>query len=222
MKQDNIRNIMPAAEYEAYTSAFLKPWDNMLLKRCQKLNPIPDGKGSLLDVGTGTGVLLEGLSLTTGFEGYTFFGIDYYEDNVLEANAKFDTKGLSDRIHITTGDAHQLEFEDDHFDMVLSRATLHHLVDPVKALKEKYRVLKPGGVCLIHDMKRDVPEEVLAQFNALRKKANYPPTVVSEKYTVREVANFLYRAGLSSCSSVSSDETGLAALGYEVLMRKPK
>jgi ubiquinone/menaquinone biosynthesis C-methylase UbiE len=220
MKQDNIRNIMPALEYEAYTSTFLKPWDDMLLKRCRKLNPNSGEKSRLLDVGTGTGVLLERLYETTGFENYTFTGIDYYEDNVIEANEKFANKGLLHKITVKEGDAHYLDFESESFDMVISRATIHHLADPVKALQEKHRVLKPNGVCLIHDMKRDVSETVLAEFNALRKKANYPPTIVSEKYTVQEIKVFLELAGLSYCSSVLSDSSGLASLGYEVIIKK--
>ncbi|CAA9202062.1 class I SAM-dependent methyltransferase [Flavobacterium collinsii] len=220
MKQNNIRNIMPALEYEAYTSTFLKPWDDMFLKRCKKNAPVSTEKPTLLDVGTGTGVLLERLYETPGFENYTFIGIDYYEDNVIEANDKFTERGLSDRISVKEGDAHYLDFESETFDMVISRATLHHLVDPVKALQEKYRVLKPNGICLIHDMKRDVSEEVLAEFNALRKKANYPPTVVSEKYTVKEIEEFLEQAGLAHCSSVGSDTTGLSSLGYEVIIKK--
>jgi ubiquinone/menaquinone biosynthesis C-methylase UbiE len=222
MKENNIRNIMPALEYEAYTATFLKPWDDMFLKRCKKLAPSSTGEQRLLDVGTGTGVLLERLYETPGFENYTFTGIDYYEDNVIEANEKFLNKGLFEKIIVKEGDAHYLDFESESFDVVISRATLHHLVDPVKALQEKYRVLKPNGICLIHDMKRDVSETVLAEFNALRKKANYPPTVVSEKYTVQEVQHFLELAGLANCSTVSSDASGLASLGYEVLITKPE
>ena len=53
-------------------------------------------------------------------------------------------------------DAHDLDFEDDHFDIVAGRAILHHL-DFQKAIKEVYRVLKPGGVALFIEPLRDNP-----------------------------------------------------------------
>ncbi len=43
------------------------------------------------------------------------------------------------------GDAHQLPFENETFDVVYGRYVLEHLQDPSTALKEVYRVLKPGG-----------------------------------------------------------------------------
>ena len=43
------------------------------------------------------------------------------------------------------GDAHQLPFEDDVFDAVVSYNTFEHLADPAAAASEIYRVLKPGG-----------------------------------------------------------------------------
>ncbi|WP_299210426.1 class I SAM-dependent methyltransferase [uncultured Dokdonia sp.] len=220
MKDINLKNIMPATEYEAYTSKYLKPWDAMILKRCAEENNQKSAQGTLLDVGTGTGVLLEELHKIQGFENYRLIGIDYYQDNVIEATAKFKERSLDNYITVVQGDAHALDFSDDTFDMVISRATIHHLVDPVKALQEKYRVLKPNGVCLIHDMRRDVPIEILEKFNALRAKANYPPTKVHEKYTVSEMRAFLDQAGLSDCSYVYAEDNGMAALGYEVKIWK--
>jgi len=174
MKDNNIRNLMPAKEYEGYTASTLKPWDDMLVRNCEKLNPLPEGRGKLLDVGTGTGVLLERLIESPDFN-YTLLGIDYYEDNVIEANNKFEKRNLANQINVSLGDAHLLEFDDETFDFVISRATLHHLVDPVQALKEKFRVLNKTGKCIIHDMRKDVPADVLAEFNAMRKKNWLPP-----------------------------------------------
>jgi len=41
----------------------------------------------------------------------------------------------------------KLPYPDDLFDLVLHSDTLEHITDPISALKECYRVLKPGGVC---------------------------------------------------------------------------
>src|SRR5574343_37462 len=61
------------------------------------------------------------------------------------------------------GDAHNLPFDDCEFDAVLSTDVMEHLNDPVKAVSEMYRVLKPGGKVIfctrfifpIHDSPND-------------------------------------------------------------------
>jgi SAM-dependent methyltransferase len=49
------------------------------------------------------------------------------------------------------GDAHDLPFENDRFDVVYCRYLLEHLADPPKALTEMRRVLKPGGRLLVQE-----------------------------------------------------------------------
>lgn len=48
-------------------------------------------------------------------------------------------------LEFVQGDAHQLPFENDTFDVVYGRYVLEHLQDPPTALREVYRVLKTGG-----------------------------------------------------------------------------
>ena len=50
---------------------------------------------------------------------------------------------------VRTGDAEQLPFEDNHFDVVYSWGVLHHSPDTPKAINEVWRVLKPGGTARI-------------------------------------------------------------------------
>jgi uncharacterized protein YbdZ (MbtH family) len=51
--------------------------------------------------------------------------------------------------------------------MAVSRATLHHLPQKSRSLEEMYRVLQPGGISLVHDMRRDVKPELLAKFTRM-------------------------------------------------------
>jgi ubiquinone/menaquinone biosynthesis C-methylase UbiE len=47
--------------------------------------------------------------------------------------------------------AEELVFEDGQFDLVVGSAILHHLFDPEKAMRESYRVLKPGSMALFFE-----------------------------------------------------------------------
>lgn len=48
--------------------------------------------------------------------------------------------------------AQQLPFQDERFDVVVCRLLLHHLREPERALREFWRVLRPGGVLLLADI----------------------------------------------------------------------
>lgn len=52
-------------------------------------------------------------------------------------------------VHVRTGDAERLPYDDGEFDLVVGHAFLHHIPDVEGALREALRVLKPGGDVLI-------------------------------------------------------------------------
>jgi arsenite methyltransferase len=110
----------------------------------------------VLDIGCGTGLLLNGAAkkLTTG----KAIGIDIWRaedlsDNGL-ANALQNAKleGVADKIDIKTEDARQLSFADNSFDVVLSMFCIHNIDDKKEqeeACLEIARVLKPNGRAFI-------------------------------------------------------------------------
>lgn len=218
----NIRNRHDAETYDRYSSSRMGPWDELFLNRAVAVCPPRSGESPLIvDVGTGTGVLPVLLSQHPRFAGYRITGLEYFPDMVAQARARVAAAERADSITIDEGDAHALPLADGTVDLALSRGTIHHLADPVKALQEMDRVLKPGGVALIHDARRDAPAAVLAAFNAMRAEVGYSPTTLDEKYTLDEIAGIVERSGLSGRARLFAGESGFGAIGFELCLLKP-
>ncbi|QEH46242.1 class I SAM-dependent methyltransferase [Aggregatibacter actinomycetemcomitans] len=81
-------------------------------------------------------------------------GVDLDENALEKAKANIVANNLQDKIHVQRANAMKLPFEDDTFDIVINEAMLTML--PVeakmKAVAEYFRVLKPGGFLLTHDV----------------------------------------------------------------------
>lgn len=104
---------------------------------------------SVLDVGSGPGTIT--LDLARLVSPGAVIGVDASEQVVANATglaADHDLHNLSFRV----GDAYALEFEDASFDVVHAHQVLQHLADPVAALSEFRRVLKPGGILAVRDV----------------------------------------------------------------------
>jgi ubiquinone/menaquinone biosynthesis C-methylase UbiE len=219
-EQNNIKVRQSPEEYEYLLKDLGRPWDDIYLKRLELLLK-PEGKtGVMLDVGIGTGLIVRDMARMPIYAGYTFIGLDYYEDMVTTCTDLVKKENLENVITVVQGDAAAMAFPDNHFDVVMSRATLHHLSDPSDALREKYRVLRPGGICLIHDLRRDAPPEVLDDFTAARARLGMPPTIIEEKFTMAEMETFITRAGLKNIAYLGTADSGIGALGFEVYFKK--
>ena len=81
-------------------------------------------------------------------------GVDLDENALEKARANIAANNLQDKIHVQRANAMKLPFEDNTFDIVINEAMLTML--PVeakmKAVAEYFRVLKPGGFLLTHDV----------------------------------------------------------------------
>jgi SAM-dependent methyltransferase len=77
-------------------------------------------------------------------------GIDLTERTVAHIGRRLKLFGLSSRLSV--GDAENLDFPDQNFDLVYSWGVLHHSPNTPKAIDEVFRVLKPGGAGKNHDL----------------------------------------------------------------------
>jgi ubiquinone/menaquinone biosynthesis C-methylase UbiE/DNA-binding transcriptional ArsR family regulator len=101
---------------------------------------------SLLDLGTGTGRMLElfGADIERGL------GLDLSLDMLALARARLDRAGLK-HCSVRHGDIYDLALPRDSFDVVIIHQVLHFLDDSAHAIAEAARVLRPGGRLLVID-----------------------------------------------------------------------
>jgi ubiquinone biosynthesis O-methyltransferase len=97
----------------------------------------------ILDVGCGTG----NFSIKLSNLGCRVTGIDISGEMLKQAEQKAKQDGLD--VEFQQMDVYKLEFPDEHFDGVFSMAAFEFITEPLRAYKEMYRVLKPGGRMLI-------------------------------------------------------------------------
>ena len=100
----------------------------------------------LLDLGTGTGRLLE---FASG-RAQQLIGIDTNREMLKCARVRLDEAGLTN-CSVRLADVYNLPFSEASADAVLIHQVLHYLDNPKAALAEAARVLKPGGRLAIVD-----------------------------------------------------------------------
>jgi ubiquinone/menaquinone biosynthesis C-methylase UbiE/DNA-binding transcriptional ArsR family regulator len=101
---------------------------------------------ALLDLGTGTGRMLElfAADIERGL------GLDLSLDMLALARARLDRAGLK-HCSVRQGDIYDLALPRDSFDAVIIHQVLHFLDDSPRAIREASRVLRPGGHLLVVD-----------------------------------------------------------------------
>lgn len=103
---------------------------------------------ALLDVGCGPGTIT--LDLARRVEPGAVLGVDASTEVITRAEAARVREGV-DTARFATGDVYALDLDDGSFDVVHAHQVLQHLSDPVRALGELRRVLRPDGLLAVRD-----------------------------------------------------------------------
>lgn len=100
----------------------------------------------VLDCATGTGDLAIEFKEKVGSEGYVL-GTDFCKEMIEHAPDKARENGLE--VDFEVADAMDLPYDDDRFDIASIAFGIRNVDDPVVALKEMARVVKPGGSVIV-------------------------------------------------------------------------
>ena len=115
----------------------------------------PSGEG--LEIGAGLGGLTD--QLLTLYPQFRMVATDTDVERV--GMAEQVLSGFGQRASVQRADAVALPFPDGRFDLVLSAAMLHHVIEWDKALAEAVRVLRPGGKLVGYDMLNTAPARLM-------------------------------------------------------------
>lgn len=183
--------------YAANTQKSLKDYQALARRVAEEL---PAG-AKVLEVAPGPGYFAIALArlgrVVTGLDiSHTF--VEIARRNAAEARVKVDFQ---------QGNASNMPFPEGSFDFLLCRAAFKNFSEPVRALQEMRRVLKPGGKALILDLRHDAAREAINQHvdgmklsrtNALFTRLAFRFTLLKRAYTKSEFERMISQAGFGS------------------------
>ena len=103
-------------------------------------------KGSVvLDAGCGSGSLLFKLAEM----GYRVCGLELSEEYIKSIDQKVRSMGIDNVLDVRRGSIENIPYRSNLFDLIVSGEVLEHVADDMRAIREFFRVLKPGGLCIV-------------------------------------------------------------------------
>jgi ubiquinone/menaquinone biosynthesis C-methylase UbiE len=154
------------------------------------------------------GVLVSGLDISGSF-------VEIARENARQAGVRVDFR---------QGDAASLPFPAESFDLVVCQAAFKNFARPASALDEMHRVLRRGGMAVIHDMRRDasaaeIDQEVermrLGRLNALMTKGAL--TMLRRRaYSPAQLERLAADSAFRTC------DLRTEGVGMEVRLTKPR
>jgi len=155
---------------ERYFSAHADVWDSIRslhvaeteVERAIERALENQNLGRLIDIGTGTGRMLE----LFGSRAAEAIGIDRSSEMLRLARAKLESAGI--RTSLRQGDMYALPLADSSADCAILHQVLHYAHAPANAIAEAARVLAPGGTLLIVDFAAHDREDLRAKDAHLR------------------------------------------------------
>ena len=178
---------------------------------------LPSGS-QVLEVAPGPGFFAIELAKLGDFK---ITGLDISRTLVAIATENAKTAGV--KIDFRLGNASAMPFPDESFDFVYCSAAFKNFSEPVRALDEMYRVLRPGCKALIADLRKDAS---LDEIDAYVKQSGrswldarittwtFRHVLLKRAYTEDEFIQMARQSRFGQC------HIGVSTMGYEVRFRK--
>jgi len=173
--------------------------------------------GTVFEVAPGPGFL----SIELAKRGLTVRAVDISKTFVEIARHNAAAEGM--RVRFQLGNAAALPVDNASVDFVVCRAAFKNFSEPVKALAEMRRVLRPGGTALLIDMRRDVSVTEIRRYvdglgvsrlNRWFMMLSFRGMLIKRAYPIEEIRRMAIAAGWTDLRIESSP------LGFEAWMTK--
>ena len=200
-----------------YAKNTLRDMDEFKKLAVRLSETLPAG-GDILEVAPGPGYLAVELARQSR---YRVTGLDISKTFV--EIAQRNGRQAKVPVDFQQGNASAMPFVKNSFDLVVCRAAFKNFSEPVKAISEMHRVLKPGGKALIIDLRRDVSQNTINQyvdqlgvgfFSAWMMKLTFRFMLIKRAYTREQFGQFV---ALSPFGRYKVHEN---PIGFEVWMYK--
>ena len=179
----------------------------------KRVNETVAAGGRVLEVAPGPGFLSVELARSGKYQvsgldiSKTF--VEIAQNNARQANVSVDFR---------LGNASDMPFAADSFDFIICTAAFKNFTQPVQAIAEMQRVLKPGGKALIVDLRRDasradverlVDDMDLSWANALFTRWTFRLMLLKTAYTPAKIRQFVAQTDFRQCD-IRSDAVGMS------------
>ena len=163
-----------------------------------RIGAIAPPAGTVLEIAPGPGFL----SIELAKRGLQVCAVDISRTFVDIARRNAAASGVKARFG--HGDAAALPVADTSVDFVVCRAAFKNFSQPVKALAEMRRVLRPGGTALLIDMRRDVSMAAVKDYvdglglgwlNRWFMLLVFRTTLIKRAYSLEEIRRMVIEAG---------------------------
>jgi ubiquinone/menaquinone biosynthesis C-methylase UbiE len=169
----------------------------------------------ILEVAPGPGYF----AVEVARRGYAVTGLDISHTMVQIATEHARRSGVA--VDFRHGDATAMPFEADRFDLVACQAAFKNFLDPVRALDEMHRVLRPGGTAVIQDLNPDATRaDIAAEVRRMQLTAiNRVVTRLTLGWLRRRAHSTAQFRTLAQRSMFGAAEVRTDGIGLEVRLR---
>ncbi len=174
--------------------------------------------GSVLEIAPGPGYFCIELAKLGR---YQITGLDISKSFVQIALRTAKEAGY--RIDFREGNASAMPFKDGTFDFTFCQAAFKNFSEPVKAINEMYRVLKPGGTAVIADMRHDASAEDIQRevkgmdldpLNRFFVKWTFDHMLLKSAYTIDQMKSMVAQTPFVGCN------IDVKSVGFTVWLQK--